>query len=250
MMGNCAELASQLSQALGLDTAPVAISFDDAADDARPQRPVAAGCQFWEWGAERRYVTTADDHANCSIGIHTHNLAEAPSAQSNELGATLAAMQGLDYVRPEEVAALPVLADSHSCVSYAPLAECKATPALVLIFANARQGLIITEAVSRVDDAIPLALGRPACALISAVLNGGTSASSLGCCGARAYLDKFGDDKTLWALHGTRLQAYVEAIETMSSANETLTSFHRLRRADIAAGSKPTVEESLARLTN
>ena len=86
-MSECAELASRLAQALGPGTAPVAITFNEATDGDRPQVPVAAGCQFWEWGAERRVTTTATDHAACSIGVHTHNLADAPATQADELGA-------------------------------------------------------------------------------------------------------------------------------------------------------------------
>ena len=84
--------------------------------------------------------------------------------------------------------------------------------------------------------------------LVPVVLNSGTSASSLGCCGARAYLEIFDDEKMLWGLHGAQLEAYVDAIETLSSANETLQKFHRLRRSDVEAGKEPTIEDSLARL--
>lgn len=247
-MGNCAVSASRLEKALALARAPVAITFAEPAKHDRPQTPVTAGCQFWQWGSEQRLVTTAEDHANCAIGIHTHSLSGAPNTQANELNVTLAAMQGLDYVRPDEVAALPTLNQSHSTITYQPLADCQELPALVLIFADARQGLIITEAVTRVDDVAPPALGRPACMLVPVVLNSGTSASSLGCCGARAYLEIFDDEKMLWGLHGAQLEAYVDAIETLSSANETLQKFHRLRRSDVEAGKEPTIEDSLARL--
>lgn len=249
-MSAYAELAQRLHAALGADIVPVAITFTDAppADHERPQQPAAAGCQFWQTGATRALATDAGDHANCAIGIHTHNLAGAPAAQAQELATTLAAMQGLDYVRADEVGGIPVRKASSAFVNYSPLAACGGVPDAVLLMANAAQGLVLAEAIARVDGAAAAALGRPACALVPAVVNAGRAASSLGCCGARAYLDAFTDDRTLWALPGDGLVAYVDAIETLARANGTLTQFHSLRRAAIEAGERPTVEQSLARL--
>ncbi len=249
-MPDFADLADRLCTALALSDMPVALSLppETPADHERPSTPVAAGCQFWERGTRRALTTIADDHRHCSIGIHTHNLGNAPRSQPKELSTTLAAMQGLDYVREDEVGAIPVLADSPSIVAYTPLAQCTGTPALVLLFANARQGLVLAEAVTRVDGDSPAALGRPACALVPAVINAGRASSSLGCCGARAYLDRLDDNTTVWAIPAGNLEAYVAAIETMSRANDTLTAFHQRRRADIAAGAEPSVEQSLARI--
>ena len=105
----------------------------------------------------------------------------------------------------------------------------------------------MTEAVARVDGQIPATLGRPACAVVPQVVNYGSSAS-LGCCGARAYLKTLDDGKTIWALKGNQLKAYVEQIETLAKANNVLTQFHEMRMGDIANGQSPTVEQSLGRL--
>ena len=232
--------------ALGLAATPVAVTFsDDApAGASEPSSRVPAGCEFWELGAEEKLVTQAAHHQLCSIGIHTHNFGEAPTNQDAELTATLAAMRGLDYVRLEEVQALPVMENPSRFVVYVALAEAADTPSVVLLFAHAGQGLILTEALTRVDGDSPAALGRPACALIPQVVNNGRSASSLGCCGARAYLATFDDSTTLWALPGGNLEAYVEAVETFASANGLLRRFHERRREDVASGKMPSVEES------
>ena len=249
-MPSNAELAASITTALALGTPAVAVTFADgpAPEAGAPATPVAAGCKFWELGASQALRTTADDHRHCAIGIHTHNLADAPASQASELGAVLAAMQGLDYVRAEEVAALPVLDSSPRTVGYEPLSSAGVTPALVLLFTNAAQSLVVTEAVARVDGATPLAMGRPACALLPQVSNTGRATSSLGCCGARAYLDNFGDDITLWCLPGDKLAAYAEAMEVLGKANDVLMRFHQQRRADIENGGSPSVEQSLARL--
>ena len=74
-----------------------------------------------------------------------------------------------------------------------------------LAFAHAQHGLILSEAVARVDGGTPPAMGRPACAIVPQVLNQQRAAMSLGCCGARAYLDALTDDVALWALPAHRL---------------------------------------------
>jgi len=93
-------------------------------------------------------------------------------------------------------------------------------------------------------------MGRPACAVIPQVVNHGYAAMSLGCCGARAYLDALTDDVALWALPGSKLDQYCEQILVLARANKTLTAFHKRRREDVEAGKRPTVRESLERLSS
>lgn len=249
-MSAFAELARRIEHALGLTTPPVAMSFVDerpVGTDA-PGAPVPAGCSFWQIGAQRTVATSGEDHRHCSIGVHTHNLTDVPSSQVHELQTALSAMQGLDYVRPNEVEALPVMKKPGKHVVYGPLHMATERPSLVLIFARASQGLILSEALTRVDGETPAAMGRPACAMIPQVLNSSRSASSLGCCGARAYLDSLTDDVALWGLSAAKLETYVDAIETLAKANSVLSRFHELRRTDIESGRTPSVEESLAKL--
>lgn len=102
--------------------------------------------------------------------------------------------------------------------------------------------------MQQVEPGLPPALGRPACAVIPQAINTGKPALSLGCCGARAYLDVFTDDFALWALPGNRIADYAARIKVLADANTILTKFHELRRDDVAAGKSPSVNESLARL--
>ena len=242
--------AERLTAALDLSIPPIAIAFPDSVPDDAPEFDgmVPAGCVFWEEAATRTFATSAGHHALCSIGIHTHNLSGAPASQPEELGAALEAMMGLDYVREEEVAAIPVLGREAKQAVYGPLRDFPLDPAVVLLFADGRQGLVLTEAVARVDGGVAPAMGRPACAAVPHAVNGGTAAMSLGCCGARAYLDALSDDVALWALPGSRLDEYSEQIGVLAEANRTLAAFHERRREDVASGERPTVRESLARL--
>ena len=91
-------------------------------------------------------------------------------------------------------------------------------------------------------------MGRPACSIIPQALNTGRSALSLGCCGARAYLDVLADDVALYAIPGATLSAFADRIAALAGANTILTKFHQIRRQDVEAGKSPTIQESLAAL--
>jgi hypothetical protein len=77
---------------------------------------------------------------------------------------------------------------------------------------------------------------------------GHAAALSLGCCGARAYLDMLTDDTAVFAIPGKSLTAYAQRIQVLARANRTLSKFHQIRRRDMAAGKTPTVRDSLAAL--
>lgn len=244
--------AEQLTSSLNLPTPPIAISFSDTAPAgiAEFDGLAPAGCSFWQLAAKGGFTTTTSDHELCAIGVHTHNLAGASSSQSVELGDSLKAMMGLDYVREEEVAGIPVMKSSSKFVTYLPLAQASDQLAvdIVLLFADAVQGLVLTESLARVDQGNPVAMGRPACAVIPMSLNQNAAAVSLGCCGARAYLDQFSAGIALWALPATKLGEYCDTIEKMAGANNVLTRFHTSRGNEVAAGNKPTVKATLETL--
>jgi uncharacterized protein (DUF169 family) len=245
------QLAATLSGSLGLHQPPVAISFTDAipAGAAAFSGRVAAGCKFWEEGAKSAFATSSSDHNLCAIGVHTHNL-QPSAAQQADLMAALKVFADLDYVRPQDVALIPVLASRPAYVVYAPLAEASLPPDVVLLFVSASQTLILSEAVQQVENQNAPAMGRPACAVVPQVMNTGLAALSLGCCGARAYLDCLTDSTAIFAIPGSRLEAYTRRIEALAKANGTLTTFHHLRREQVAAGAAPSVKESLAAMSS
>ena len=103
-------------------------------------------------------------------------------------------------------------------VVYAPLPATPVPPTVVLLFASSRQGLAIAEAVQQAEPGVPPALGRPACAVIPQVVNTGKPALSLGCCGARAYIDVLTDDFALCALPGDKISDYADRIKVLADA--------------------------------
>jgi uncharacterized protein (DUF169 family) len=119
---------------------------------------------------------------------------------------------------------------------------------VVLLFVRANQTLILSEASQQLEAGLPPAMGRPACAIVPQTRNSGKSALSLGCCGARAYLDVLVDDVALYAVPGASIAAFAERISALAKANEILTTFHQIRRRDIEAGKSPSIRQSIAAL--
>ena len=230
-------LSEALVMCLNLRQAPVAVCFSaEIPNTLAPfEGSAAAGCRFWQEGMTRTFTTTARDHERCAIGVHTHNLAPS-AAQQKDLQDALHVFAALGYVRPEDITQIPVLQQRPERIVYAPLSATPVTPDVVLLFVSPGRALIVSEAVQQVEQGFPQAMGRPACAVVSQVVNSGHAAMSLGCCGARAYLDVLEDDTAIIALPGGTLSAYVSRIEALAKANAVLSEFHRLRRRDIAAG--------------
>jgi uncharacterized protein (DUF169 family) len=249
MESNYAKLAETLAASLKLRQPPVAVCFAETVPDSVPrhQGQVAAGCRFWEDAAFGAFATSSADHALCAIGVYTHNLTP-PSNHATELTDSLQALGDLGYVTAEDLPQIPVLQSRSAHVVYSPLAETPLAPDVVLLFVNAGQSLILSEATQQVENQNAPAMGRPACAVIPQVMNTGRAALSLGCCGARAYLDVLTDDTALFAIPGKKLAAYTERITALAQANETLWKFHTIRRREVEAGRAPSVKSSLATL--
>ncbi len=152
----------------------------------------------------------------------------------------------LGYVRQEDIPLIPVLQREPKVVVYGPLASMPVPPDVVLLFAKADQTLILSEASQQLENALPPALGRPACAVVAQAFNTGGTALSLGCCGARAYLDVLTPDTALYAIPGAKLEGFTDRVEVLSKANAVLTSFHSVRRKQAETGERPSVKETLA----
>ena len=249
MSASGAYCAAKLTESLTLAQPPIAVCLASElpASVAQFGGRVPAGCRFWQEAAKSVFATTADDHALCAIGTFTHNLDASPAHEAERREA-LKVFADLGYVRDQDVPLIPVLRQRPRFIVYGPLAQVPLHPDVVLLMARADQSLILSEASQQIEGGLPPAMGRPACGVVPQALNGGRTALSLGCCGARAYLDVLTDDVSLYAVPGTRLAAFTERVAALARANEVLTSFHRLRRLHVEAGGNPTIAESLAAL--
>jgi uncharacterized protein (DUF169 family) len=246
-MTTTASIAQALTGALNLSRPPISVSFADQIPAGVPifAGTVPAGCRFWQEAADRVFATVAQDHELCAIGVYTHNLESTP-AQQKDLGDALKVFADLGYVRPADLPFIPVLNRKAKAIIYGPLGDVPVAPDVVLLFVRADQTLILSEAAQQLENAMPPAMGRPACAVVSQAYNTGRTAVSAGCCGARAYLDVLKPEIALFAVPGSILEAFTDRVVELAQANSVLTTFHTLRRRDIEAGRRPSIQESLA----
>jgi uncharacterized protein (DUF169 family) len=249
MENNYAVFAETLAASLHLSQTPVAVCFADSVPASVPMHAghAPAGCRFWEDATAGAFATSSADHSLCAIGVYTHNLEPSP-AQQTDLMDAIKVFGDLGYVTERDLPLIPVLKSRSAHVIYAPLAQTPLPPDVVLLFVDANQTLILSEAVQQVENQNAPAMGRPACAVVPQVMNTGRAALSLGCCGARAYLDVLTDGVALFAIPGAKLAAYTERIAALAQANAVLAKFHAIRRGEVESGQMPTVKESLAAL--
>jgi len=243
---NYAKMAERLAACLELRQPPVAICFAGSITDGVHEHAgrVPAGCRFWEDAATATFATSAADHELCAIGVYTHHLQPSP-AQQTDLMDALKVFGQLSYVREEDLPLIPVLQAQPEHVIYSPLADAPLRPDIVLLFVNANQTLILSEATQQLENQNAPAMGRPACAVVPQVMNSGRAALSLGCCGARAYLDVLDDNVAIFAIPGAKIEAYTTRIESLAKANKVLSKFHQIRRREVSEGLLPTIQESL-----
>ena len=215
----------RMTELLNLASRPVAVSFTATAPAGVPRVAKAgpAGCAYWKQAAEGAvFYTEAADHYNCPVGSFTHGIA-LPPERARELEDVVGTMVGLHYIRMEEVGALPRRTEPFRLAVYAPLAETPTPPDVVLVAEAARAAGIAGDGA---------AMGRPACAMIPAVLGGPTGVTSLGCIGNRVYTG-LGDDELYFTIPGPRVGDVVERLETVMDANRALETYHEGRRATV-----------------
>jgi uncharacterized protein (DUF169 family) len=225
--------STKIQELLGLRSSPVAVTYRPSAPTGVPRIGSAgpSGCSYWKRAAAGEvFYTEAEDHYNCPVGAHTHNVS-LPQAGAEELHGLIQTMIGLEYLRPEEVPQIPRRADPFGVAIYAPLAVTPVPPDVVLVRGNARQVMLLVEAanLAGVDLASGL-MGRPTCAVLPAALQGGQVTASVGCIGNRVYTE-LGDDELYMAIPGAQLTRVVEKLATIAHANRELEAFHLARRS-------------------
>ena len=225
----------RLTELLGLHTPPVSVTFTAAAPAgiARVSRPGPAGCAYWKQAAEGAiFYTEAADHFNCPVGAYTHGVG-LPPERAKELEGVVGTMVGLQYIRMEEVGALPRRKEPFRVAVYARLAETPTPPDVVLVRGRARQIMLVAEAARAAGlEGDRAAMGRPACAMIPAVLEGPGGLTSLGCIGNRVYTG-MGDDELYFTIPGGKVGLVVEHLETVLHANRELEKYHEGRRVSL-----------------
>lgn len=224
---------ASLTELLGLTSAPVAITFVEAAPSgvSRVSATEPAGCGYWRRAAAGEvFFTVADDHKRCPVGAHTHNVTLSPTEQEELMG-LVQTMVGLSYLKMEEVPQIPTRKTPLQVAVYAPLAATPVPPDVVLVRGNARQLMLLSEAAQSAGVAgTGATLGRPTCAVLPEAINSDRTAASFGCVGNRVYT---GADETeaYFAIPGSQLGVVQDSLAVIVRANEALEQFHRARAA-------------------
>lgn len=222
---------TEIETLLQLRTAPVAISFLDAPPPgvARIASREPAGCGYWRRAAAGEvFYTDADDHKGCPVGAHTHGV-PLSAAESAELQGLVGTMVGLEYLKMEDVAAIPTRTQPFGVAVYAPLERAPLPPDVVLVRGNARQLMLLAEASDSAGKtgATPT-MGRPTCAVVPQTIDSQRTSASFGCVGNRVYT-ALDDGEAYFAIPGSALAAVEERLRVLVRANDELEKFHRAR---------------------
>ena len=220
---------------LGMSRVPIAVAFRNSAPQgvAKFAGSEPSSCSFWRLAASGRvFYTVPGDHYNCPIGSYVHNI-PLPPDRAEELNQVLGLMDGMGYVRMEEVPRIPRLSSTPGAIVYAPLAKTPVDPDVVLFIGQASRMMLLNEAALRagVSSGLPV-LGRPTCMALPASLAQGVIAST-GCIGNRAYTD-VGEGELYMAVPGGELSRVADQVETIANANAQLLQYHRARREALA----------------
>jgi uncharacterized protein (DUF169 family) len=222
---------TSLASLLNLRSHPVAIAFVDQPPAGVPHVSAIepAGCGYWRRAAGGDvFYTVADDHKQCPVGAHTHNVPLSP-AETAGLTSLVETMVGLQYLKMEEVPQIPTRKTPFRVAVYAPLHAAPVAPDVVLVRGNARQMMLLAEAAQAagVASGSP-AMGRPTCAVVPEAINSGGTAASFGCVGNRVYTGA-SDDEAYFGIPGGCVRAIEEKLAVIARANEELERFHRAR---------------------
>lgn len=231
--------ARVLVDELRLDRPPVALAFADA-----PPPGVAvvtstepSACTFWRQAEGGLFYAPADRHLECGVGTMTMGFEVPPERQPAAME-LVGMMVELGYLDSAETAHLPAVKKPHVGILYGPLAAFPVEPDVVLAIVTPVQGMLLAEASEAVTlrekPGMPT-LGRPACAAVAWSVNEGAVSLSLGCIGARTYVE-VPDDRAIVVIPGQALDRVAGRLGTLARANRDLAAFHQKRKTEYAAG--------------
>jgi len=182
-----AALAEELVSLLSLSSPPLAITFSQEAPegvapydaplpeptpDGRTGR-VPAGCVFWVKAMDHTFTTVPEDHANCSVGSVTHGLKTLEEVADKSDIATLVSS---GWVSPEIFPQIPAVRQRPGYITYGPLHETPMDPDVVFIRVNAKQAMVLSDAMPELRFE-----GKPQCHIVAIAKEQEQVAVSVGC---------------------------------------------------------------------
>jgi uncharacterized protein (DUF169 family) len=223
-------LASELSYILGMQTAPLAITFSQKAPDGIPgynasmPEPTAdgrtgrvpAGCVFWIKAQDRTFTTAAEDHGNCSVGSVTHGLKTLQEVANNS---DVACLVDAGWVSPDVLPQIPVVKGAPKYVTYGPLYETSLEPDVVFLRLSAKQAMVLSDALPGIAFQ-----GKPQCHIIAIAKEQNQVAISVGCMLSRVRTGMATTEMTC-AIPAKRLQEVVEKLRSACAADKAVATY-------------------------
>jgi uncharacterized protein (DUF169 family) len=223
-------LSEEMNSLLGLQSPPLAITFSDAAPDGVPAfegvmpEPLAdgrtgkvpAGCVFWVEAANKTFTTAPEDHGNCSVGSLTHGLKTLEEVQHNF---DVAALIESGWVTLDAVPKIPVVKQRPNFITYGPLAETAVAPDVVFMRLNARQVMILHDALPGLRFE-----GKPQCHIIPIAKEQNEVAVSVGCMLSRVRTGIPNSEMTC-AIPAGKLADVVGALRAAAPADATVAAY-------------------------
>ena len=185
--------ARVLVDELKLERAPVAFAFVDEPPEGVEVTTATepSACTFWRQGRARTVLRCCRPAPGVRVGAMTMGF-EVPEERMPAAMELIGTMVNMGYLDMAETAHLPMVQKPHQGIVYGPLASFPLEPDVALAIVTPAQGMILAEA----SDAVTLreqpglpTMGRPACAAVAWSANQDTVAMSLGCIGARTYVE-------------------------------------------------------------
>lgn len=223
-------LAADLNSLLKLQSPPLAITFSsdapqgvqrfesDAPDpmpDGRTGR-VPAGCVFWIEAAKGTFTTVPEDHANCSVGSLTHGLKTLEEVAGNS---DVAALVETGWVSMEVVPKIPVVKERADFITYGPLEETAVDPDVVFLRINAKQAMVLSDAVPGLRFE-----GKPQCHIVPMAKEQNEVAVSVGCMLSRVRTGLSNNEMTA-AIPASRLAGIIHLLKTAAIADTAVAAY-------------------------
>ncbi|MEX0666204.1 MAG: DUF169 domain-containing protein [Acidimicrobiia bacterium] len=224
------ELAAGLTDTLALNAPPIAITFSDAppdgvdAFDAPMPEPmpdgrtgrVPAGCVFWMRATDATFSTVAEDHGNCSVGSMTHGFKTLDEVAGNS---DVAALLDSGWVTMDVVPQIPVITERPGAVTYGPLADSPADPDVVLLRVNAKQLMVLSDALPELRIE-----GKPQCHIVAVAKEHGEIAASVGCALSRVRTGMSANEMTC-AIPASKLADVLGTIQHNATADTAVARY-------------------------
>lgn len=222
--------AAALTDTLGTDVPPIAITFSDAPpaglnafdDPMPPPTPdgrtgrVSAGCVFWMKATTRTFTTVPEDHGNCSVGQVTHGMKALAEVGDK---ADVAALLECGWVTMDVVPLIPTVSTRPGAVTYGPLSETTLDPDVVLLRLTGRQLMVLSDALPdlRIE-------GKPQCHIVALAKEQGEVAASVGCQLSRVRTGMANGEMTV-AIPASKVGVIIEALRTTAAADDAVARY-------------------------